>query len=267
MTLGYSFCPNDTFIFHAITHGLVPGVQAQECLADVETLNVWAGEARLELTKVSYHAYFHVMDKYVALRSGGALGRGVGPLLVAPPGRELRRVATPGAWTTAQLLLQLARPDLSVLECLRYDQIIPAIHSGQVDGGVLIHESRFTYAQHGLEARLDLGQWWEEQSGLPLPLGVILARRDLGLARVKQLEAAVRLSLQMAWQQPAASRAYIRQHALELSDEIVEHHIRTYVNEFSADVGEEGVRAVEELALRAQAAGLVAPAAHPYFLA
>ena len=267
MTLGYSFCPNDTFIFHALTHGLVPGVRVRECLADVETLNVWASEARLELTKVSYHAYFHVIDKYVALRSGGALGRGVGPLLVAPPGRELRRVATPGAWTTAHLLLQLARPDLKALECLRYDQIISAIHSGQVDGGVLIHESRFNFAQHGLEARLDLGQWWEEQSGLPLPLGVILARRDLGSAQVKQLEAAVRLSLQMAWQQPAASRAYIRRHAHELSEEIVERHIRTYVNEFSSDVGEEGVRAVEELALRAQAAGLVPPAVHPYFLA
>jgi 1,4-dihydroxy-6-naphthoate synthase len=266
VTLGYSFCPNDTFIFHALTHGLVPGVQVEECLEDVETLNQWAQEARLELTKVSYHAYFHVLDQYVALRSGGALGKGVGPLLVAPPGRELRRVATPGAWTTAHLLLQLARPDLGPLECLRYDRILPAIQCGQIDGGVLIHESRFNFAEYGLEARLDLGQWWEDLSGLPLPLGAILARRDLGRPQLEQIQAAVRQSLVQAWENPAASRNYIRQHAHELCDEIVDRHIRTYVNEFSLDVGEEGGRAVQQLHARAHAAGLVPGCQHSLFV-
>lgn len=255
MKLGYSFCPNDTFIFHALTHGLVPGEQVEEVLADVETLNQWASQGRLELTKVSYHALFHVLDGYVALRSGGALGRGVGPLLVAKPGTNLRRVATPGEWTTAHLLLKLARPQQETL-CLRYDLIIPAILSGEIDGGVLIHESRFAYQDYGLEARLDLGEWWEQDSGLPLPLGAILARRDLGAQRLQELDAAVRISLEKAWQEPEQSKAYIRQHAHELSEEVVERHIRTYVNEFSRDVGAEGEAAVRELHRRAVAAGL-----------
>lgn len=258
MKLGYSFCPNDTFIFHALTHGLVAGEQVEEVLADVETLNQWAKEGRLELTKVSYHALFHVLDRYVALRSGGALGRGVGPLLVSKPGAELRKVATPGEWTTAHLLLKLARPQQETV-CMRYDLIIPAVQSGEVDGGVLIHESRFAYQDYGLESRLDLGQWWEQDSGLPLPLGAILARRDLGPERLQQLDAAVRNSLEQAWQDPEQSKAYIRQHAHELSEEVVERHIRTYVNEFSRDVGEEGEQAVRELHRRAVQAGVIPP--------
>lgn len=254
MKLGYSFCPNDTFIFHALTHGLVPGEQVEEVLADVETLNQWAREGRLELTKVSYHAFFHVLDGYVALRSGGALGRGVGPLLVAKPGVALHKVATPGEWTTAHLLLKLAQPQATV--SMRYDLIIPAILSGQVDGGVLIHESRFAFQDYGLEARLDLGEWWEKDSGLPLPLGAILARRDLGARRLQELDAAVRTSLEMAWRDPARSKAYIRQHAHELSEEVVERHIRTYVNEFSRDLGAEGEAAVRELHRRAVVAGI-----------
>lgn len=254
MRLGYSFCPNDTFIFHALTHGLVEDLQVSEVLEDVETLNQWARQAQLELTKVSYHAYFHVCDQYRALRSGGALGRGVGPLLVSLPGRTLRRVATPGPWTTAHLLLQLARPDLSECVCLRYDQIIPAILAGQVDGGVLIHESRFSYADYGLEERLDLGQWWESESGLPLPLGAILARKDQDFLR---LQAGVRRSLELAYENPQLSRAYIREHAAELAPEVIERHIRTYVNEFSLDVGDEGEAAVRALWERSHRAGLV----------
>lgn len=266
MKLGYSFCPNDTFIFHALTHGLVPGQRVEEVLADVETLNQWAREGRLELTKVSYHAYFHVLEGYVALRSGGALGRGVGPLLVAKPGVTLRRVATPGLWTTAHLLLGLARPDLEFC-CMRYDLIMPAIQAGEVDGGVIIHESRFTYAEQGLEARLDLGEWWEGDTGLPLPLGAILARRDLGEPRLQELDAAVRRSLEMAWADPSQSKAYIRQHAHELSDQVVEQHITTFVNDFSLNVGAEGERAVVELHRRAVATGLVQASTLPLFVA
>lgn len=262
MTLGYSFCPNDTFIFHALTHGLVPELRVNERLEDVETLNQWARQGRLELTKVSYHAYFHVLPHYLALRSGGALGRGVGPLLVARPGRALKRVATPGLWTTAHLLLQLARPDLTDLCCLRYDRIIPALQAGEVDGGVLIHESRFSYADYGLEERLDLGRWWEEESGLPLPLGAILARRDLDGPFV---DSCVRRSLEIAWERPELSKAYIREHAHELSDDVVERHIRTYVNEFSRDVGSEGEEAVVRLHERAVRAGLLPASDVPLF--
>lgn len=250
MQLGYSFCPNDTFIFHALTHGLVPGAPpVREVLEDVETLNGWAVEGKLELTKVSYAAYFRVLPHYVALRSGGALGRGVGPLLVALPGRLVGdggRVLTPGPMTTSHMLLAMARPDLTLIS-LRYDQIVPALLRGDAEGGVLIHESRFTFSEHGLEQRLDLGAWWEEDTGLPLPLGAILARRDLGRERILQLQDGVRRSLEMAWEDPRASRDYIRRHAHELSDEVVQRHIETFVNALSADVGEEGERAVREL--------------------
>ena len=267
MKLGYSFCPNDTFIFHALTHGLVKlDFRVEEVLEDVETLNQWAAQGRLELTKESYHAFFHVLPQYVALRSGGALGRGVGPLLVAKPGSRLCTVATPGPWTTAHLLLQLARPELDRVVSLRYDAIIPAILADEVDGGVLIHESRFAYEDYGLEAVLDLGQWWEGHTGLPLPLGVILARRDLGSSRLMQIQDAVRASLNLAYQQPQRSRAYIAQHAAELSASVIEHHIATYVNKFSLDVGNEGEQAVRELWRQARQAKLVPEFEHSLFV-
>lgn len=266
LRLGYSFCPNDTFIFHALTHGLVEGPPVDQQLEDVETLNRWAEQGRLEVTKVSAHAYFHVLDRYVALRSGGALGRGVGPLLVSLPGRPLRSVAHPGDWTTARLLLDLACPEIEQRVALRYDQIVEAILAGQVDGGVLIHETRFAYRDYGLEARLDLGQWWEEHSGLPLPLGLILVRRDLDEGLQRELQQRVRLSLERALADPQRSLDYIRQHARELDDATIERHIRTYVNEFSLDVGDEGVRAVEALHRRALQAGRVNPANLPLFV-
>jgi len=266
LRLGYSFCPNDTFIFHALTHGLVEGPRVDEQLEDVETLNRWAEQGRLEVTKVSAHAYFHVMERYLALRSGGALGRGVGPLLVSLPGRPLRSIAHPGDWTTARLLLDLACPDIEQRVALRYDQIVEAILAGRVDGGVLIHETRFAYRDYGLEARLDLGQWWEEQSGLPLPLGLILVRRDLDEALQRELQQRVRLSLEQALAHPQRCLDYIRQHAHELDDATIELHIRTYVNEFSLEVGEEGVRAVEALHRRAVQAGKVKPCDLPLFL-
>ena len=149
---------------------------------------------------------------------------------------------------------------------MRYDQIMPAILADEVDGGVIIHESRFTYQLHGLEALLDLGEWWEGDTGLPLPLGAILARRDLGEQRLRQLDAAVRASLERAWQDPSQSKAYIRQHAHELSEQVIEQHITTFVNDFSLDVGAEGERAVVELHRRAVATGVVGPSALALFV-
>ena len=243
------------------------GLTVQEELEDVETLNQWAAEGRLEMTKVSYHAYFHVCDRYLALRSGGALGRGVGPLLVrGESSNNSPLVATPGPWTTAHLLLQLARPDLGPLVCMRYDQIIPAIQNGRVGAGVLIHESRFLLDQYGLEPLLDLGQWWESETDLPLPLGAILARRDLGSERLQQLQRGVRRSLELAREHPERSRQYIRQHANELSDEIIDRHIATFVNDYSLDVESDGEAAVYELRRRAVEAGLLKPDDSPLFV-
>ena len=268
--LGYSFCPNDTFIFYALTHNRVPlGFGVQEVLEDVETLNQWAKQSRLEMTKISYHAYAHVRDQYVALRSGGALGRGVGPLIVAREpldSLEGKTVATPGALTTAHLLLKLSQPASVQTRVMRYDEIMPAVEQDLVDAGLIIHESRFTYPQHGLLKLLDLGEWWEAQTGLPLPLGAILARRDLGLETLQKLDAAVRSSLEYAHAHPLEPKAYIRQHALEMDDAVMQAHIDLYVNEFSLDVGMEGERAVQELFRQAEAKGLIPASGLPLFV-
>ena len=269
MNLGYSFCPNDTFIFYALTHGRVPLAQpVTEILEDVQTLNDWAVQGKLEMTKISYHAYAHVMEKYVALRAGGALGRGVGPLLVARAAiSDLRGkvVASPGALTTAHLLLTLAQPGIKTV-IMRYDEIMPALERGEVDAGLIIHESRFTYAQHGLVKLMDLGEWWEGETGLPIPLGAILARRDLGADTLKQLNAAVRSSLEYAYTHPLEPKSYIRQHALEMDDSVMQAHIDLYVNDFSLDVGADGERAVGELFGRARAAGLIPASDLPLFI-
>ncbi|MCL6526782.1 MAG: 1,4-dihydroxy-6-naphthoate synthase [Thermaceae bacterium] len=269
MELGYSFCPNDTFIFYALAHAKVQAPFAvQETLEDVETLNRWAKEGRLPLTKISYAAYGRIREHYVALRSGGALGRGVGPLLVARQPLdtlERRRIAIPGQNTTAFLLLSLYTQGFIPVE-LRYDQIMPAVEQGAVEAGLIIHESRFTYPQHGLVKVMDLGEWWEGLTGLPLPLGAILARRDLGEATIRAADQAVRESLEYAYAHPEETVAYIKQHALELEDEVIWAHIHTYVNEFSLDVGQEGERAVAELFRRAEAKGLLPTSSQPIFL-
>ncbi|UQN06871.1 1,4-dihydroxy-6-naphthoate synthase [Deinococcus sp. QL22] len=281
LQLGYSFCPNDTFIFHALYAGLTPSpVPVTEILEDVQTLNDWAVQGRLPMTKISYRAYFGVMDRYVALRAGGALGRGVGPLVVArngTAGTDLsdmdlngKVVASPGALTTAELLLRAVYPDVKVLR-MRYDAVMPAVERGEwegqaVDAGLIIHESRFTYPQHGLSKVLDLGAWWEGETGLPLPLGAILVRRDLPTELQWNLNTAVRQSLDYAYAHPQAATEYIRAHASEMSEEVMRAHIDLYVNEFSLDVGEEGERAVQELHRRAVAVGAVSDSDLPLFV-
>ncbi len=274
LELGYSFCPNDTFIFYALSHGKTDSpLPVRELLEDVQTLNDWAVEARLPITKISYRAYFSVMKDYVALRSGGALGRGVGPLIVAKtPLGDLNghTVASPGALTTAELLLRIVYPQVKIVR-MRYDEVMPAVERGElngqkIDAGLIIHESRFTYASHGLVKLLDLGAWWEGETGLPLPLGAILVRRDVSAVTQWALNEAVKASLDYAWANPQEPKAYIRQHALEMSDEVMQAHIDLYVNEFSADVGDEGERAVRELYRRAVAAGAVEESELPLFI-
>ena len=272
MQLGYSFCPNDTFIFYALTHGKVAvPTPISEILEDVETLNLWALEGRLPLTKISYAAYGRLREQYVALRSGGALGRGVGPLLVAKNAMsslEGKRIAIPGRNTTAFMLLtfygETAGQFIPVE--MRYDQIMPSVVRGEVDAGLIIHESRFTFHLHGLQKVLDLGEWWETISGLPLPLGAILARRDLGETTIRALDKAVRKSLEYAYAHPEDTVAYIKQHASELEDTVIWAHINTYVNRYSLDVGEEGQGAVEELFRRGEAKGLLPRSDQPLFL-
>ena len=265
LTLGFSPCPNDTFIFHALVHGIVKadGLAFAERLEDVETLNRLAESAVLDVTKVSYGAIPHLVRDYVLLRSGGALGRGCGPLVVAR--REMdaaslagRRIAIPGRSTTANLLLRLFAPGAAPGIEYVYSDIMPAVERGEVDAGLIIHESRFTYPRHGLVKVVDLGEWWEQATGLPIPLGGILAKRALGAETIRTIDDAIRRSVDHAFASPEDSRDYVRAHAQEMDDEVTRQHIDLYVNRFSADVGEEGERAIHELFARARTAGVIA---------
>jgi 1,4-dihydroxy-6-naphthoate synthase len=269
LTLGYSPCPNDTFLFHALVHGAVeaPGLRFRPRLEDVETLNRLAAAGTLDVTKVSYGAVPHLLDEYVLLRSGGALGRGCGPLVVAredmaPDALGRARIAIPGRATTANLLLRLFAPGAAPGVEMVYSEIMPAVARGEVDAGLIIHESRFTYPQHGLVRLVDLGEWWEETTGAPIPLGGIMARRSLGPERVRAVDDAVRRSVEHAFLHPEAGRAYVRAHAQEMDDEVARRHIELYVNAFSVDIGPEGEAAVAELFRRAAEVG-IAPAGHP----
>lgn len=273
LSLGYSPCPNDTFIFYALTHGLIPtpGFTVKERLEDVETLNRLALDGLLDLTKVSYHALGHLRDRYALLRCGGALGRGCGPLIIAPAETTMaqlrgRRIAIPGKLTTANLLLQLHGEGYDDLLVLPFDRIMPALLSGAAEAGVIIHESRFTYQAAGFHEILDLGAWWEKDTGLPIPLGGILARRDLGRDTITAVDRALRTSLAYAWRHPDEPRDYIKEHAQELEDQVIDAHIALYVNDYSLDLGPAGISAVETLLRRAEAHGLIPANTHPLFL-
>ncbi|MCK4536604.1 MAG: 1,4-dihydroxy-6-naphthoate synthase [Desulfuromonadales bacterium] len=264
LTLGYSPCPNDTYIFYALTHGLVnrPGFSIRERLEDVETLNQLALDGLLDLTKISYHALGHLRDNYALLHSGGALGRGCGPLVIAAEPTDMdalrgRRIAIPGQLTTANLLLQLYGQGYENVLIMPFDRIMGALQRGEADAGLIIHESRFTYRQSGFSEILDLGAWWEELTGLPIPLGGILARRDLGTETIRTVDAAIRASLEYAHTHPNEPREYIKDHAQELDNAVIDAHIGLYVNDFSLDLGDAGVAAIETLFARAEARGLI----------
>jgi 5,8-dihydroxy-2-naphthoate synthase len=260
LTFGFTPCPNDAFAFHALVHGLVPApFEVEPVLLDIEELNRRAVGADLQLTKLSFGAAPAAGERYRLLRSGAALGRGVGPLIVAREAGSLEaasagRIAVPGLETTAFLLLRLAAPDLGEVVELRYDRILGAVAAGEVDAGLIIHESRFTYAEHGLVAVADLGEWWEGETGLPVPLAGIFARNDLDPELVAGAEAAIRSSVEYAFAHPEASRDYVRAHSQEMSDEVCAAHIALYVNEHSVDVGDEGLAAIDRLLGRATAA-------------
>jgi 1,4-dihydroxy-6-naphthoate synthase len=265
LTLGYSPCPNDTFIFYALIHGMIDkgGLVLREVLLDVETLNRKALNAELDITKVSFHAFGFLRDEYRLLRSGGALGRGCGPLVVAK-GRlamdELRgrKIAIPGRLTTAYLLLQLYDPALAgnVVE-ISFDKVMAAVQDGSVDAGLVIHESRFTYPAYGLSEVMDLGRWWEEDTGLPIPLGCIIAKKSLGDELIRAVDDLVRGSVEYGFAHREKTRDYIKAHSREIADEVIESHIRLYVNRYSLDLGKEGMAAVEELLRRAEDRGII----------
>ncbi len=270
LTIGYSPCPNDTFIFYALIHGKVriPGIEFREQLGDVETLNRVALEGGLDITKISYHALGFLRERYALLRSGGALGRGCGPLIVAKAGTSLQdlkqgMIAVPGTLTTAYLLLRLYDPSLSNIAVMSFDRIVDAVSGGRAAAGLIIHESRFTYRQYNLEKLLDLGEWWESYSGLPIPLGGILGKRTLGKDILQGIESAIRKSLLYARQHPDEVLDYCRKHSQEMDESVMRSHIELYVNEYSLDLGQEGMNAVRRLFAEAEARGVFPPCDEP----
>lgn len=265
LSLGFSPCPNDTFIFYGLVHGLIAPAEvtfAEPVLEDVEKLNVWAMAKKLDVTKLSFHTLGHVLDEYCLLSAGSALGRGCGPLLVAAsemPPERLREmtIAIPGKLTTAAMLLQMFLPDCQRLVEMRFDRIIGAINDGRVDAGVIIHESRFTYTEQGLFCLQDLGRWWEQSTGLPIPLGCIAARRSLGRERIAAIDRAIKASVAYGFAHPDECLPYIRSKSQELEADIVRSHIQLYVNEFSRDLGDEGIAAIMAFMERGRLAGVL----------
>ena len=261
LTLGYSPCPNDTFIFDAMVHGKIDteGLEFEVLHADVEELNRKAFNAELDITKLSYHAYAHLTEKYILLRSGSALGNNCGPLLVAARNIDKTEVenlsiAIPGKFTTANFLLSFAFPQAKNRIETLFSDIETAVLGGKVDLGVIIHENRFTYFERGLHKVMDLGEHWEKTTGLPIPLGGIVARRGFDKELLQKINRVLRRSLEYAFANPDASRDYVCANAQEMSYEVMQQHIQLYVNQYSLELGEKGIAAVENMfdALKAQ---------------
>ncbi len=275
LTLAYSPCPNDTYVFAALANGLLdeaPEVRVH--LADIEELNAAAARGEFELIKVSYGAVPHLTQRYRILRSGGAMGRGCGPLLVARPAGSPslfaefagRKIAIPGERTTAFVLLQMALGRRPRTVQIRFDRIVSEVAQGRVDAGLIIHESRFTYRDAGLIAIADLGEWWENMTLLPVPLGAILVRNDVDDATARSVGNAIRRSLAFARANEADVMPYVRDHAFEMSDDVARQHIALYVNEFTDDLGDVGIEAAHALFARARDAGIVGRMAEPHFV-
>ncbi|QQE73842.1 1,4-dihydroxy-6-naphthoate synthase [Brevibacillus composti] len=272
MNIAFSPCPNDTFVFHAWVHGLIPGAPKLDVMyADIDITNGLAASGQgPDVLKISYAALPWVLSEYALLPCGGALGRGCGPLVLTkgsqtaekdPAVLSGKRVAVPSERSTAYLLFRLWAAQnvpggVGEIVVMPFHEIMPAVRDGLIDAGLVIHEARFTYPQYGLSLLADMGSWWEAETQLPIPLGAIIARRSLDL---DQLAAWTRASVEYAWAHPEASQAYVMSHAQEMDPEVAKAHIQLYVNSFTANLGEDGYAAVEALLGRAQAEGLVPP--------
>jgi len=266
MKIAYSPCPNDTFVFHAWAHGLIEGAPSLDVTyADIDITNGMAASGNgLDVMKISFAALPWVLEEYALLPCGGALGRGCGPLVLAkdslhPAQLAGRRVAVPSERSTAYLLFRLwaakhVPGGVGEIIVMPFHEIMPAVNEGRIDAGLVIHEARFTYKSYGLTMLADLGNWWESDTGLPIPLGAIIARRSLDLPA---LAGWARASVDYAWSNPEASREYVMEHAQELSPEVAQAHIELYVNEFTANLGDDGYAAISALLNRAADEGLV----------
>jgi 1,4-dihydroxy-6-naphthoate synthase len=274
LSIGFSPCPNDTFIFDAMIHQRIDteGLELEVLMADVEELNQRAARTDLDITKLSYHAFAYLTNAYQLLNAGSALGNNCGPLLIARKDIPLDQVkdlhiAIPGKLTTAHFLLNLAFPQVKQKTEMLFSDIEQAVLDGKVDAGLIIHENRFTYAEKGLIKLLDLGEFWENSTQMPIPLGGIVVRRALSDELKQKVDRVIRRSVEYAWAHPAASRAFVAQHAQEMNLQVRQQHIDLYVNQFSADLGEKGRSAVNLLFEKAQEKGLISMAKEAIFVA
>lgn len=263
LTLAYSPCPNDTFLFYHLIHENVSTqFSIKEELHDVEKLNEYAKERKFDVTKLSFFAYFHVLEGYALLNSGAALGRGCGPLLVKKKGKDLKRVKgetilVPGLMTTANLLLNIYLGNNFIPKPVRYDLIMNKILNEEFDLGVIIHEERFTFMERGLERVVDLGDYWETITGKPIPLGAIAVKRSMDSDLQKEFDRSLKKSLSLAYQFPEKARNYILENSQVKEESVVNSHIELYVNEFTKDIGKEGKEAVYALWEKAKSLHLV----------
>ena len=275
LSLAFSPCPNDCFMFDAIVHRRIDleGLEFTIRLADIEALNMAAFAGEVDVTKLSFHAYAYCADQYVLLDAGSALGRNCGPLLIST--RQISpqevaegrlTIAIPGKYTTANFLCGLAFPQARDKTELLFSDIEAALLAGRYDAGLIIHENRFTYEAKGLRKIIDLGEFWERDTGAPIPLGGIVIRRSLPEAVTQKVNRVIRRSVEYAFAHRDASLPFVRQHAQEMSEDVMYRHIDLYVNEYSVDLGPEGTRAVEILFDRARAAGIIPTVRDDLFL-
>lgn len=275
LTLGFSPCPNDCFMFDAIVHERIDleGLKFSIVMEDVEALNRRAFARAIDITKLSYHALAHCVDAFALLDAGSALGRGCGPLLISArtiTSDEVAgggvRIAIPGNYTTANLLLALAFPSARQKSELLFSEIENAVLDGRFDAGLIIHENRFTYAAKGLKKVVDLGEFWESSTGAAIPLGGIVVDRSLPADVQQRMNQVMRRSVEYAFAHPAVSLPFVREHAQEMRDDVMRQHIELYVNDYSVDLGADGRRAVQVLFERATALGLTPAPRHDLFV-
>jgi 1,4-dihydroxy-6-naphthoate synthase len=273
ITLGFSTCPNDTFIFDAMIHGKIDteGLAFDVILSDVENLNRMAFEGLIQVTKLSFHAFPFVAQKYTLLHAGSALGRKNGPLLISKALIEaqdlpLKVIAIPGKFTTANLLFSIFYPNALKKSEFVFSEIEEALLEGVADAGVIIHENRFTYQQKGLKLIADLGEMWEKYSGFPIPLGGIAADKSLGTEVICKIDRVLKRSVAFALANPGSSTGFVKENAKELSELVIRQHINLYVNEFTVDLGEEGRKAVSLFFREAQNRKLIPELPEEYFI-
>ena len=275
LTLGFSPCPNDCFMFDAMVHRRIDleGLEFDVRMADIEALNAAAFAGQIDVTKLSFHAYAYCIGNYVLLDAGSALGRNCGPLLISK--RDIAQdevasggltIAIPGTYTTANFLLSLAFPGATAKSHVLFSAIEGAVLDGTFDAGLIIHENRFTYAAKGLKKIIDLGEYWESETGAAIPLGGIVINRALPEDVQQKMNRIMRRSVEYAFANRTASLPFVRANAQEMSEDVMYQHIDLYVNDYSVDLGREGRRAVEVLFERARAVGVIPPVQTAVFL-